>query len=109
MAVAAQRIADLARDTAGPATDREMNARIEGLFTASVNLVQAPSRDATDLDRKLTVLCQRLREFLDPDDHGRVLTYVLAETIRDEHRILATPKNLHPAKGVKAGRPTKLS
>jgi hypothetical protein len=51
---------------------------------AAARLAQAPATSTGDLSLKLDVLCRRLREFLDPDDRGGVLTALLAESIRDD-------------------------
>lgn len=81
-------VAALTRATAFPQSDDVMTARVDALFTVSTRLSQAPSLTAVDLDLKLSVLCRRLRDQLDPDDRGGVLTYLLAEAVRDDHLLL---------------------
>jgi hypothetical protein len=76
----------LERKIAQPASDQTMNRRIAALFAATASLAQAPATSANDLALKLDILCRRLREFLDPDDRGGVLTALLAESIRDDCR-----------------------
>ena len=82
-------IAALTRATAFPQPDDEMTATVEELITIIGRLAHAPSLTAIDLDRKLSVLCRRLRDHLDPDDRGAVLTYLLAEAVRDDHLLMA--------------------
>lgn len=89
-------VAALTRATALPQTDEAMTTRLDQLFGAACRLAQAPAVTATDLDLKLAVLCRRLREHLDPDDRGAVLTYLLAEAVRDEHSLLAEPSAGEP-------------
>lgn len=67
-----------------PAPDDVMSAWIEELFAAVTRLAQAPAQKPSDLGLKLAVLCSRLREGLDPEDRGAVLTYLLAESIRGD-------------------------
>ena len=74
---------------AGPLSDAEMNARLEELFAATVSLTHFHARSFADLDHKLDILCRRLREFLEPDDHSSTLTYLLAQTIREEVQTLS--------------------
>jgi hypothetical protein len=82
----AREIEVLERKIAYPASDQTMNRRVEALFAATASLAQAPAATTGDRGRKLDVLCQRLREFLDPDDRGDVLTALLAESIGDDLR-----------------------
>ena len=82
-------VSALTRATAFPQSDDAMTARVDALFTVSTRLSQAPSLTAADLYLKLSVLCHRLRDQLDPDDRGGVLTYLLAEAVRDDHLLLA--------------------
>jgi hypothetical protein len=80
----------LTRSIAGPLTDATMNVRLEELFAATVSLTHFPAASFADLDHKLDILCRRLREFLDPDDRGATLTYLLAQAIREEVQTLST-------------------
>ena len=82
-------IAALTRATAFPQSDDAMNERLDELFTAVCRLTHAPALTTTDLDLKLSTLCRRLRDNLDPDDRGAVLTYLLAEAVRDDHLLSA--------------------
>lgn len=76
------------RSTAATLPDDEMIRRLDELFTTVGRLAHAPALNSSDLDVKLTVLCRQLREHLDPDDRGAVLTYLLAEAVRDDHLLL---------------------
>jgi hypothetical protein len=62
-----------------------MNEHLDELSTTICRLAHAPALSAADLDLKLSALCRRLRDNLDPDDRGAVLTYLLAEAVRDDH------------------------
>ncbi len=73
-----------------PASDDEMSERVEELFAVVTHLAQAPVQVPWDLGLKLAVLCGRLREGLDPEDRGAVLTYLLAELIRDDDAVMST-------------------
>lgn len=77
-------IALVTREMHGVVSDKKMNQLAEELFAATANLAHAPAVTEKDLAAKLEVLCQRLREFLDPDQRGKVLTVLLAESIRDD-------------------------
>ena len=74
----------LAVSIASTASDDQMNALLDELFVMTTRLAQAPARDAKDLSLKLAVLCRRLREDVAPENRGDVLTYLLAEAIRDD-------------------------
>jgi hypothetical protein len=80
----------LTRAIAAPVPDREMNRLLDELFAATTALTHFPSQTVSDLDRKLDILCRRLREFLEPDDHAAVLTYLLAQNIREEVQVLSS-------------------
>jgi hypothetical protein len=84
VAVVAHKIARLTYAVAQPAKDAEMDRRLDELFAATASLTQLPAREAADIHLKLDVLCRRLREFLDPEDRGAVLTHLLAESIRED-------------------------
>jgi hypothetical protein len=85
VAAVARKIARLTYAVAQPATDAEVNRRLDELFAATASLAQLPAREPADIDLKLDVLCRRLREFLDPQDRGAVLTYLLAVSIREDY------------------------
>lgn len=72
-----------------PVADRRMTQLQGELFGATARLAAAPSASAADIDAKLVILCARLREFLHPDQRGELLTYLLAESIREDHRLLS--------------------
>ena len=74
----------LAVAIASPATDERMNTLLDELLSVTAKLAQAPACDAKDISLKLDVLCRRLREDVAPEYRGDVLTYLLAEAIRDE-------------------------
>jgi hypothetical protein len=73
---------------ASPASDERMGTLLDELFVVITRLAQAPARDAKDLSMKLDVLCRRLREDVDPENRGDVLTYLLTEAIRGDHTVL---------------------
>lgn len=79
----------LNRTMTGPLPDQEMNKTLGELYAATVALTHIPSQTAGDLNHKLDILCQRLREFLDPTDRGGVLTALLAHSIQDDLKRLA--------------------
>ena len=89
-------IAALTRTTAAPQSDAATNARIDELFDLTIRLAQAPVLSAADLDLKLAVLCRRLREHLEPDNRGAVLTYLLAEAVRYDVSLLELPSHAEP-------------
>jgi hypothetical protein len=84
-------IVTLERLTMGPLPDTEMNDRVAELFVATASMAHAAAADTADLELKFRVLCRRLGEFLDPDDRGGVLTYLLAASIRDDLGLLSEP------------------
>jgi hypothetical protein len=71
-----------------PTSDGRMNALLDELFAVTTKLAQVPAQDANDLSLKLSVLCQRLREDIAPENRGDVLTVLLAEAIRGDHTAL---------------------
>ena len=77
-------LAELVAEMAQPLTDGDMARVIEAYYAKTASLAQIPSRTADDIDRKVDVLCLRLREFLEPDDMPAVVTYLLAESIRQD-------------------------
>ncbi len=86
-------IETLYRDTAHPAPDAEMNARVAALFEAITKLAQVPATNPAELLLKLDVLCRRLGEYLDPTDWGGVLTYLLATSIQNDCRLALHRRN----------------
>ena len=77
----------------GPHTDQSMNDLVDEAFLCTTRISQAPAASIDDLALKLTVLCRRLREHLDPDDRGGVLTALLAESIRDDVGVVLSQSN----------------
>ena len=88
VAVCYRQVASLSRTILDPTSDRRMNRLQDALFEATATLAAAPSVATSDVQAKLTVLCARLRENLRPDHLGELLTYLLAESIRDDCRLL---------------------
>lgn len=77
-------IAMLARRANQSLSDGEMDEVCERLLSSSAHLVNAPASDAQDINLKLAILCRRLRDQLDPEDHGAIVNALLAESIRDD-------------------------
>jgi len=65
-----------------------MNRLLDDLYDATAHLAGAPAASAGDVQAKLTILCARLRENLHPNHRGELLTYLLAEAVREDCRIL---------------------
>jgi len=65
-----------------------MNRLLDDLYDAAAHLAGAPSASAEDVLAKLTILCARLRENLHPGHRGDLLTYLLAEALREDCRLL---------------------
>jgi hypothetical protein len=97
-------IAAITRQMAGSRTDHHMNRHAEELFTAITSLAHAPATNGKDLAAKLEVLCRRLREFVNPDQRGEVLTVLLAESIRDEVSVLVNSAGSSSQRGAAARR-----
>lgn len=76
-----------------PHTDQSMNDLVDEAFLCTTRISQAPGASIGDLGLKVTVLCRRLREHLDPDDRGGVLTALLAESIRDDVAFVLSQSN----------------
>lgn len=83
-----RQVASLSRAILDPTSDRRMNRLQDALYGATAKLAAAPSVANSDVQAKLTVLCARLRENLHPDHRGDLLSYLLAESIRDDCRLL---------------------
>jgi hypothetical protein len=82
-----------------PQSDEAMNQALSELFAATTNLANSPTINPKDLNLKLDILCRRLRDHLDPDDRGSVLTYLLAASIREElgfRDVILTSANYSP-------------
>lgn len=84
-----------------PSSDRRALEMRTTLYEATVQLAQVPSLQPSELFDKLTILCGRLREDLHPEHRGELLTYLLAESVREDCRRLLI--STCPARG-KAGR-----
>jgi len=59
------------------------------LVDATFGLAQAPATAMAGVQFKMAILCQRLREDLHVDCVGEVLTYLLAESVREDCRVMA--------------------
>jgi hypothetical protein len=66
-----------------------MARRLDLLAAATMQLAEAPATSLVGIGAKLTILCARLREDLHPEVRGELLTYLLAESIREDSRLLA--------------------
>ena len=71
-----------------PQSDDRMNEACAELLEATTALANAPALDITDLQSKMTVLCQRLRYQIHFEDKGTVVSALLAESIRDDLALL---------------------
>lgn len=78
----------LSRASLDPTSDRRMNRLQAELYEATAVLAAAPSINAADVQAKLTILCARVREHLHPERRGELLTYLLAESVREDLRLL---------------------
>lgn len=67
-----------------------MSRLLDDLNEGTSNLASASSISTEDEQTKLTVLCARLRENLHLGDTGELLTYLLAEAVREDCRVLLT-------------------
>jgi hypothetical protein len=81
-------VTSLSRASLDPTSDRRMNRLQGALYEATAALAAAPSIAAPDMKSKLTILCARLRENLHPEHRGELLTYLLAESLREDLRLL---------------------
>lgn len=91
-------VTSLWRASLDPTSDRRMNRLQGALYEATAVLAAAPSIDTPDVQAKLTILCARLREHLHPEHRGELLSYLLAESIREDLRLLllTTERQLGP-------------
>ncbi len=85
-------VTSLSRASLDPTSDRRMNRLQEALYEATAVLAAAPSIDIADVQAKLAILCARLREHLLPEHRGELLTYLLAESVREDLRLLVDDK-----------------
>jgi hypothetical protein len=67
-----------------------MSRLLDDLAEATAHLASAPSISPEDVQTKLAVLCAHLRENLHLGDTGELLSYLLAEGVREDCRILLT-------------------
>ena len=70
------------------ASERAMAERLDALAMATMQLAEAPATNLAEAGAKLTILCARLREDLHPEVRGELITYLLAESIREDCRVL---------------------
>lgn len=87
----------LARVIRSPASDRAMASRLNALAMATMRLAGAPATSPGEAGAKLTILCARLREDLHPEIRDELITYLLAESIREDCRLLAE-EHVHSGK-----------
>lgn len=78
----------LSRQSVVPATETVMSRLLDDLAEATANLASAPSISPEDVQTKLAILCARLRENLHLGDTGEMLSYLLAEAVREDCRVL---------------------
>ncbi len=78
-----------------PGSDEEIADRLDEAFRVMTLLAQAPAEIEADVDLKFAALCGRLREDLDPEDRGAVLTYLLAESLRADCGAYHTSETTH--------------
>lgn len=83
-----RKVTALARATRSPASERMMAARLDALADATFHLAGAPATNVAEASAKLAILCGRLREDLHPEIRGELITYLLAESIREDCRVL---------------------
>lgn len=86
----------LSRAVRMPASDLRKNQQLDELAEATVSLTQAPALSLAEVVAKLTVLCSRLREDLHPETRGELIDYLLAESVLEDCRVLATAEDRHP-------------
>jgi hypothetical protein len=85
-------ITRLLATTALPQPDDAAMALRAELADSTLGLIQAPAVALAGIQLKLAILCQRLREDLHPDVQGELLSYLLAESIREDCRVMADGK-----------------
>jgi len=66
-----------------------MAESLDALAMATMQLAEAPATSIAEASAKLTILCARLREDLHPEVRGELITYLLAESIREDCCVLA--------------------
>ncbi len=71
-----------------PASERAMAERLDALAMATMQLAEAPATTIAEAGAKLAILCARLREDLHPEVRGELISYLLAESIREDCRVL---------------------
>lgn len=74
---------------AGPLEEGALAPLLERAEVLSRSVALAPPRGLRELALKLDLLCARLRQTVDPGEPRAVLTYILAESARDDLRRLA--------------------
>jgi hypothetical protein len=77
----------LTRQLAVPASDTKMRHLLDRIDEATAGLAGMPSSSPSDIQAKLTVLCVRLRDNLHPELRAEILTYLLAESVREDCRM----------------------
>ena len=82
-------ISRLLSDSALPQADRAANGIRAEIVVSTLSLCQLPAVTPYTLQLKLALLCQRLREDLHPEISGELAAYLLAESIREDCRLLA--------------------
>jgi hypothetical protein len=87
-------IETLTKKMSHPTSDKVMNGYVEELFETTASLANVPVQNFLDILIKMDVLCRRLREDLHPDRRGEILTYLLAESIRDECLLISKNSNV---------------
>ena len=73
--------------------DGAMNCHLDELAEMTRCLSQAPARTLAELEIKLAVLCSRLRDEVRPEIRGEVITWMLAESIRHDCRLIAPARS----------------
>jgi len=66
-----------------------MNQLCDALQAATAKLAQAPALSPAEIMAKLSILCARLRETLHLDAGDELVTYLLAESVREDCRLMA--------------------
>jgi hypothetical protein len=84
-----RQVTALSRDVREPAPERQKTRQINELSEATLLLAGAPALSIDEVAAKLAILCGRLREDLHPEVQGELVTYLLAESIREDCRILS--------------------
>ncbi len=84
-----RRVTALSRAVRTPTSDLLMNQQIDDLADATLLLAEAPAVTIAETAAKLVVLCSRLREDLHPEVRGELITYLLAESVLEDCRLLS--------------------